>query len=76
MWVYMDNLGPAFLGFYHVGIGDGMGLGHVTAHDQNSIAIDEVLWKGCGTATPQRCTQTGYGGAVSNAGMVLNREHA
>src|SRR5689334_9989017 len=76
MRVYMDDFGPTLLGFYHISKRHGMGLGHVATHDQNSIAIDEVLRKCRGTATPQRCTQTGYSRAVSYTCLVLNRDDA
>src|SRR5258708_17635413 len=69
----MDNLRPALLSFNHIRESDRMGLGHVTAHNQNSIAVHKVLWKCRGAATSQRCTQTGYGGTVSYTGLVLNR---
>jgi len=76
MRVYMDDLGSMLLGLHNIGKPDRMGLGHVAADDQNSIAINEVLRKCRGTATAQRCTQTGYSGAVSYTGLVLNRDDA
>jgi hypothetical protein len=76
MRVYMNDLGPALFGFDDIGKGHRMGLRHVAAHDQNTVAIDEVLREGGGPAAPQRYTQTGYGGAVSYTGLVLNLDHA
>src|SRR3989441_1284719 len=68
MRIYMHDFGPALFGFDHVSKGDGMGFGHVAAHDQDSIAIDEILREGRGAATPQCGTQTGHGGAVTTLG--------
>ena len=50
--VYMDDLSPALLGCDHIGKRHWVGLGHVAAHNQNTVAIDKVLWKSCGPATP------------------------
>ena len=68
----MDYLCATLFGFYHVREGDRMRLGHIAAHNQNSIAIDEILRKCGGAAAPQRCTQTGYSGAVSYTGLILD----
>src|SRR2546425_7647562 len=72
----MNNLGPKFLRFDNIAKGDRMSLSHVAAHNPNTITIDEILWKIRGTATSKCCTQTGYGGAVSYTGLILNRDNA
>src|SRR6266852_3943607 len=76
MRVYMDYFGSALLRFDYICVSNRMGFGHVTAHDQYGIAIHKVLRKCCGSATSQRCTQTGYGGTVSYTGLVLYRNNA
>ena len=70
--VYMDNLCPTLLRFDDIRESHRMGLCHIAAHNQNSIAIHQVLRKCRGTATSQRGTQTGYGRAVSYTGLVLD----
>ena len=74
MWVDMNDLRSKLFGLYHITEGDRMGLGHIAAHNQDAVAIDQVLWKCCGAATSKRSTQTGYSGAVSYTGLVLNRD--
>src|SRR6266699_705962 len=44
----------------------------IASHNQNSIAIHEILRKRGGATAPQRGTQTGYSGAVSYTGLVLD----
>jgi len=73
MWVNMNNPGSKLFGFDNIGKAYRMGLCHVAAHNQNTVAIDQVLWESCGTATSERSTQTGYSGAVSYTGLILNR---
>src|SRR6266700_2408086 len=72
VWINMDDLCPTLFRLYHIGIGNRMGLGHIAAHNQNSIAIHEILRKRGGATAPQRGTQTGYSGAVSYTGLVLD----
>ena len=74
MWVDMNNLGSKLFSFDNIGKGYRMGLAHVATHNPNTVAIDQVLWKCCGTATAQRRTQTGYSGTVSYTGLILNRD--
>jgi hypothetical protein len=72
----MNNLGPKLLCSDNVAKGNRMGLSHVAAHNPNTIAMNEILWKTRGTATTQRCTQTGYSGTVSYTGLVVHRYNA
>src|SRR2546421_4119066 len=74
MWVDMNNLSSKLFGFDDIGKAYRMGLGHIAAHNPNAVAIDQVLWECCGAATSERSTQTGYSGAVSYTGLVLNRD--
>src|SRR6266566_816307 len=76
VWVYMDDFGSALLRLHHIRESNRMGLGHVTAHDQYCIAIHKVLRKCSGPAASKRCTQTGYGRAMSYTSLVLNRNDA
>ena len=50
----------------------GMGLGHVRAHDHDAVGVDEPVRSVGGAATPERGSQTGNGGGVSNTGLVLD----
>ncbi len=38
---------------HDVGKRDRVGFSHIAAHNQDAVAIDEVLRKGCGTAAAQ-----------------------
>ena len=49
-------------------------LGHVRAHDQDAVGVLQVLLEGGGAAAPERGPQTGDRGAVSYAGLVLDRQ--
>lgn len=60
MRVDMDDLCPALFGPDNIGKGHRVRLGHIAAHNQDGIAIDQILRKGGGTAPPKRYTQTGY----------------
>jgi hypothetical protein len=72
----MNNLGSKLFGFDNIAKCDRVGLGHIAAHNPNTVAIDEILRKIRGTATSQRRTQTGYSGTVSYTGLVINRDDA
>src|SRR5579859_5611320 len=76
MWVDMNNLRPKLPGFDNIRKANRMGFSHIAAHDQYTVAINQVLWKTSSAATSQCCTQTGYSGAVSYTGLVLNRGNA
>ncbi len=52
---------PALFRLDDIRESDGVSLGHIAAHDQDTVAIDQVLRKGGGPAAPKRSTQTGYG---------------
>ena len=70
--VDVDHLGAARLGLHHPLEPDGMGLGHVRAHDHDAVGVDEPVRSVGGAATPERGSQTGNGGGVSNTGLVLD----
>ena len=72
----MHDFCPEFLGFDDIREGHRVRLSHVAAHNQNRVAIHQVLRKSCGSATSKRYTQTGYRGTVSYTGLVLNRDDA
>jgi len=72
----MHHQRTAFFGFDDIGKGDRVRLGHVAAHNQNSVAIDQILWEGRRAAASKRSTQTGYSGTVSYTGLVLDRDDA
>ena len=56
--------------------GDRMGFGHVRAHEQDAIAVGQVLLIGGGRAAAERSAQTGHRSAMSYPGLVLDRDHA
>ena len=76
MWVDMNDPRSKLFGFHDIGKRDRVGLGHIATHNPDTVAIDQVLWKCCGAATTERSTQTGYSGAVSYTGLVLNRDNS
>src|SRR5947209_17217787 len=76
MRVYMHDLCAEFLGLDDIRKGYRVRLSHIAAHNQNRIAIHQVLRKSGGSATSKRYTQTGYRGTVSYTGLVLNRDDA
>src|SRR6185437_802632 len=51
---------------------DRMALGHVGAFDDDAVAIGKVLLEVAGAAATERGPQTGDGGAVSYARLVLD----
>ena len=66
------NLGSSSDGAEGCGECDGMGFGHIAPHNQDAVAIDEILRESSGTATTNSGTQTGYSRAVSYTGLVLD----
>src|SRR5947199_8213288 len=72
----MDDFCPEFFGVDDIREGHRVRLSHVAAHNQNRIAIHQVLRKSRGSATSKRYTQTGYRGTVSYTGLILNRDDA
>src|SRR2546423_12418436 len=53
-----------------------MALGHVRSHDHDAVGVLQILLEG-GRATPsERRPQTGDGGGVSYAGLVLDLDRA
>jgi hypothetical protein len=51
-------------------------FGHIGSHNQDGVRIGEIL-RGCGgPSTPERCTQTGYRGAVSYSRLIADAIHA
>src|ERR1700694_2861433 len=68
----MDGLGPFLLGLHDPLESDRMALGHVRALDNDAVRVLQVLLEGCRSSPAKRCPQTGNGGAVSYAGLVLD----
>jgi hypothetical protein len=52
-----------------------MSFCHIAPHNQDAVAIDQILWKSGGPATPYCGTQTGYSRAVSYPSLILNRDN-
>ena len=74
--VDVDDLGAARLGLHHPLEADRMALGHVRSLDQDAVGVLQVLLEGRGAATAERGPQTGNGGGVSYAGLVLDLDRA
>jgi hypothetical protein len=72
----VDNPGAPRLGLHHPLEADRMGLGHVRAHDHDAVGVDQVLQVIGGAAAPERGSQTGNCGRVSNSGLVLDLDRA
>jgi hypothetical protein len=49
-------------------------LGHIGALNDNAVGIRQVTWVDRSGATPQARPQTGDAGAVSDAGLILDRD--
>ena len=63
-------------GFQGPAEGHGMALGHVRAHDEDGVGMDEIPGKGRGTAASERDPQTGDRGGVSDPGLVFHVDDA
>jgi hypothetical protein len=68
----VHDLSAARLGLHHPLEPDRMGLGHVAAHDDDEVRVDEVLLIVRRPAATEGGPQTGNRGAVSNTGLVLD----
>lgn len=53
-----------------------MGFGHIGAHDENTIAVGQVLLISGRGAAAEGCAQTGHRCAVSDARLVFNADDA
>ena len=67
---------PRALRLHHPLEADRVALGHVRAHDQDAVGVLQVLLEGRGAAPAERGPQTGDGGGVSYAGLVLDLDDA
>ena len=63
---------PRALRLHHPLEADRMALGHVRAHDQDAVSVLQILLEGGRAASSERCPQTGNGGGVSYARLVLD----
>src|SRR3954452_9516778 len=70
--VDVDHLGAAPLCLHHPLEADRMALGHVGAHDQDAVNVLQILLERRGPTSSERCPQTGNGGRVSYARLVLD----
>ena len=74
--VDVDDRRTALLGLHHPLEPDRMRLGHVRALDDDAVGVGQVLLESGGAAAAERSPQTGDGGGVSNAGLVLDLDRA
>ncbi len=74
--VDVDDLSPAGPGLLHPLEANGMALGHVGPLDDDAVGIGHVLQALCGAAAPERGSQTGNRGGVSNARLVFDLDRA
>ena len=72
-WISVAPFSFAFIGQRKP---TGMGLGHVRAHEQDAVAVGQVLLVVGGRAAAERGAQTGHRGAMSYPGLVLDGDHA
>src|SRR6185436_16230764 len=72
----VEDLRAARLGLNHPLEAHRVLLGHVRAHDQDAVGVLQVLQERGGAAAPERGPQTGDGGGVSYARLVLDRDRA
>ena len=72
----VNDRGAALAGLDDEAETDRMLLGHGRAHDQHRVGIGQILQCGRRAAAPERCAQTGHGGAMSYPGLVADRHHA
>ena len=75
MWVHVEHQRPPFFCPERPAKSDRVGFRHIATHDQDAIAIDQVLLKSCCTAAPKRCAQTGHRRRVSNARLIFDRNN-
>src|SRR5581483_7748032 len=74
--VDVDQRRATRLGLHHPLEPDRMALGHVRALDDDAVAVLEVLLERRGATTTERCPQTGDGGRMSYARLVLDLDGA
>ena len=72
----VDQLRAALLGLHRPAEADRMGLGHVRAHDQDAVAVGQVLLIAGGRTAAERGAQTGHRCAMSYPGLIFDRDHA
>ena len=73
--VDMDYGSPAAAGLHYKAKGNRMALGHIRAHNQDTVGVGQVpLGRGRGSP-PKRSAQPGHRGAVSDPGLVLDPDH-
>src|SRR5690606_18914015 len=71
-WVNVDDDGAPKLRLHHPLEPNRVALGHVGALDDDAVRVGEVLLERRSAAAAERSPQTGDGGGVSNAGLVLD----
>ena len=76
MRVDVDQCRAFLLGLHGPSETDRVRLGHVRAHDQDAIAIGQVLLVVGGRTAAERGAQTGHRGGVSSSGLVLDRDNS
>jgi hypothetical protein len=72
----MNDLGSLFPGLDHPLKADRVILGHVRAHDENRIRIQQILRRGGRPAPSISGAQTGHRRAMSNPGLVADTYHS
>mgnify|MGYP006977760954 CR=1 FL=1 len=72
----VDHRGAAGFCLSHPLESDRVALGHVRALDDDAVSVGQILLVVRGTTTPERGSQTGNGGGVSNSGLVLHLDGA
>jgi hypothetical protein len=72
MRVDVDQCSASILGLHGPSETHGVGLGHVRSHEQDAIAIRQILLVIGGRAAAERGAQTGHRGGVSSSRLILD----
>ena len=70
------SLAPRSLAFMGQRKADGMSLGHVRAHEDDAVAVGEVLLIGGRRAASEGGAEPGHRGAVADPGLVFDGDDA
>src|SRR5207247_6905405 len=73
--IHMDHGRAFLLRLHRPAEPNRVSFSHVAAHDQDGVGVGEVLLKRGGSASSEAGPQTGDGGAMSYAGLVLDRDN-
>ncbi len=76
MWIDVNQLGPTLTRHHGEAKSDGVRFRHVGTHEQNAIAVLQILLKSSSRSPAQRGAQTGHRSAVSNTSLIFYGNYA